>query len=166
MSATMTARSRNLLQTSKLITNKEYEDKYKNTPDSKITNILRALSRSDALITYVVVDKTDHNSIFYGVYGNELYRSVLHSLLTNVSSTCAFQGMSILIDWTSSISESDFEDLCYSILGKRVRKCSKHNSQSNKCIQIADYVAGSIWHMYERNEFNHYLLIKERIRRP
>lgn len=166
MAAMMSNRSRNLLKTSKLITNTEYEEKYKNTPEDKIIKILESVSESGVVITYIAVDKYDFNSVYYGAYGNELYTAVFTDLLKSLSNTSPAYEINILLDRTSSISEKEMKDVCDSLTDIRVKKCTKYNSSSNKCIQIADYVAGAIWHMYERNERTPFLLIERSIRRP
>jgi len=166
MSAIMTIRSRYLLQTSKLIKNREHEEKYKNTSNDKKATILNTIPNSNVRITYVMADKSNPDSEFYGIYGNELYKDVLNALLCNILMTCPANRVNILIDRSSSISEKDFEHMCHSIMGSRVNNCSKFNSSSNKCIQIADYVAGAIWHMYERNETDNYSIISKSIRCP
>ena len=162
----MSNRSRNLLKTSKLITNTKYEEKYKNTPENKIIEILKSVSESNVVITYIVVDKYDFNSAYYGLHGNDLYITVLKNLLKSVSCTSPIYEINILLDRSSSISEKSMNDVCDSMTGIKIKKCTKYNSSSNKCIQIADYVAGTIWHMYERNERSPFLIIEKNIRRP
>ena len=166
MAAIMSNRSRNLLKTSKLITNTKYEEKYKNTSENKISEILKSVSESNVVISYVVVDKYDFNSSYYGLCGNELYTTVLKDLLKSVSRTSPTYEVNILLDRSSSISEKNMNDMCDSLTEVKVKKCTKYNSSSNKCIQIADYVAGAIWHMYERNERKPFLIIEKNIRRP
>lgn len=166
MAAMMSNRSRNLLKTSKLITNTKYEEKYKNTPENKIIEILKSVSESNVVITYIVVDKYDFNSAYYGLLGNDLYITVLKNLLKSVSCTSPTYEINILLDRSSSISEKSMNDVCDSMTGIKIKKCTKYNSSSNKCIQIADYVAGAIWHMYERNERSPFLIIEKNIRRP
>ena len=128
--------------------------------------MLTSLSDSNAVITYVVVDKYDFNSDYYNTYGNKLYLKVLRQLLNSISLTSPATEMNIVLDRTSSISKAKLENMCYSINEIKVKKCTKFNSSSNKCLQIADYVAGAIWHMYERNEREHFSIIERNIHRP
>lgn len=166
ISAVMSERSRNLLRTSKMIDNRFFESKYRNTSKEDISELLHSLVNSGSVITYVVVDKHDFNSPYYDVYGNNLFRMATCDLFDKIEMTSPTRDVKVYVDRTSVISQKELETFCKRLHEINILSQSKVNSSSNKCIQIADFVAGAIWHRYERNELEHYSIIKGSIRRP
>jgi len=149
-----------------MIDNSSYEGKYRNTTTEEISKLLMTLAESDPTITYVVADKYDYESRYYDIYGNALYRKTIEDLFDLIDSLSPANEVKVMVDSTFSISQTDLEKICKKLKKINVVQQTKINSSSNKCIQIADYVAGTIWHKYERNECEHYKIIEKSIRRP
>ena len=60
----------------------------------------------------------------------------------------------VMLDNCSFISASDFNKPVKTIATKNncnIMNCEKKPSQQSKCIQIIDYIVGSIWRLYERS---------------
>lgn len=166
IAATIVIRSKNLKNVAKLITNTKGEMKYSNTDKETQFAIMSALSTSNVTIMYIVADKHDFMSKYYEQYGKQLYELVLSDLISIIARKSGVKDVNIMLDRTSIISDLKIKELLSNYTSLNVINSSKYNSSSNKCIQIADFVAGAIWHMYERNEKINFLCIKKRIHRP
>ena len=166
ISAIITNRSRSLLLTSKLINNNCFEMKYTNSDDKTRKLILKSISESKITVTYIVVDKYDFNSKYYNKYGKELYKAVLFDLVSSISKVSPISSANLMLDRNSAISKDELKNMIDIAMDINITKCEKYNSSSSKCIQIADFIAGAIWHMYERNERANFSIIEKSIRRP
>lgn len=147
MAAVMVPRSRNLLAASKLIPNDVREFKFYRGSSDDIRRILSAVSDSTARVVYVTVDKHDYSGSFYGMFGKALYKGVLAELMKSVLAEIAGHDTNIMVDESSFITVTELKTMAEKLstgAGCNVKRCEKAKSHHNKCIQIADLVAGSI----------------------
>jgi len=169
MVAVVTGRSRHLLGASKKIPNLNFETKFSNSFYEDKISVLEEISRSDAEITYVVVDKKNYSSLFSNCYGNDLYKNVLKQLFKETMSVISQRDVNIIIDESRSIKMADLKELANVVAANEkinVKKCQKGSSEANKCIQVADFVAGSIWTKYEKKDDEFFKIIEENIHCP
>lgn len=134
--------------------------KYYNSKDEDSIDILSSISKTNSHVMYVAVDKYDYKSKFYKMSGNNLYQSILKQLIVNISDHYRKNDAKIMIDETSQVRpESLFKisDEC----SMNVLSFKKYVSSTNKCIQIADFVAGAIFSKYEHNNDEHYRIIEK-----
>ena len=154
MAAMVSIRSRNLISVSKTIPKHTNDPKFYNSSDSEILTVLDSISQSKVELFYVTVDKHNYSGKYYGLYGNALYVAVLKELLDDVLIRLSKRDVRVMLDDCSFISASDFNKLVKTIATKNncnIMNCEKKPSQQSKCIQIIDYIVGSIWRLYERS---------------
>ena len=128
------------------------------------TNILTELKDADVQIVYVAVDK--HNSKEPFNKGNDLYRNTLKALLEETLKVVPCNDLNVTVDESRSIKIEDLRKMTDHIAnktGKNIKKCLKASSESNKCVQIVDFVAGSIWTKYEKRNDYFYKIFEEKI---
>ena len=168
MAAIVTMRQRNLLPVVKLIPTYREVSKFYNSTDSEITTILEGFAKSNATVSYVLVDKHDYKSEYYGLNGNDLYLKVLQRLL-NLAFESISGDVNVYLDRSTFIPLQTFRKITGEISlqkGCNLKKCDKVTSHQNRCVQIADYVAGAINYNFRNNDSTFMDLIKERIRCP
>ena len=169
MSAVIVMRPRHLLNVSKLIPKYKSESKFYNSTDDEICQILKEFNHSSARVVYVVVDKYDHTSSWYGHYGNELYEMVFDKLMGLAFEEVEGSDSNVFLDRSTFLKLQQFRDIVNENASKHnchVKKCEKVTSQQSKCIQIADYIAGTIYRYSENGDERFIGLIKEKIRCP
>lgn len=166
MAATVVMRQRYLLSVSKKIPKHRDESKFYNSTEEEIMEILRELAMSNVGIIYVVVDKYDYTGKFYGMHGNSLYEAVLRELLVDTFTFVNSGDVNVFLDRSSFLTLNSFRAIAGEIalsVGCNLKKCDKVTSHQNKCVQIADYVAGAISRNYEDNDPHYLDVIKEKI---
>jgi len=166
ISAVISNRSRNLLQTSKLIKNSKGESKFYNCNIDVRKSILEELASTDSIIVSVVVDKYDFTSKYYGYYKNELYEMCFKDLIDKISHASPVRDLKIYMDETSAISNQKVSDIIRNVSKVNILSCKKYNSFGNKCVQIADFVAGAIREYYADGTDELFTVIKKCIRCP
>lgn len=166
MAATAVIRQRHLLSVSKKIPRQREESKFYNSTEEEIMEVLRELSMSNVRIVYVVVDKYDYTGRFYGLHGNSLYEAVLRELLAEAFATVKGGDANVFLDRSSFVTLSSFRTIAGEIaasVGCNLKKCDKVTSHQNRCVQIADYVAGAINRNYEDGDPHYMDVIREKI---
>lgn len=166
MAATMVMRQRHLLSVSKKIPKQREESKFYNSTEEEIMAVLNELSLSDAHIVYVVVDKHDYTGRFYKLRGNSLYEAVLREVLMEAFATINGGDVNIFLDRSSFLTLNSFRTIAREITTSascNLKKCDKVTSHQNKCVQIADYVAGAINRNYEDNDPHYMEIIRDKI---
>ena len=155
MAAIIVRRANNLKQVSKVIPRSNKESKYYNSSENTVGRILAAFAESEVRIVNVVVDKHDHKQPLYGKCGNDLYQAVLSELLDAVSALLTGSELHILLDMSSFIQKKDLVLLANDIV--KSNGCFLHNndkviSEQSNCIQIADFIAGTIFRCFEKDK--------------
>lgn len=166
MDATVVMRRRNLLTVSKTVPRHRDESKFYNSTDEEIVAVLSELSRSNVRIVYVSVDKYDHTGPYYGFHGNRLYEDVLRDLLQDVFDMIGQGDVVVFIDRSSFIDLKSLRSIAEEISTSRgcnLKRCDKVTSHQNRCVQIADYVAGAINRYYENDDGHYLTTIKEKV---
>lgn len=142
------------------------ESKFYNSTNDEIINILEALSSTDTSIAIMIVDKHDYNSHYYGKYGNELYHMTLNELLKKSFEFIGPHDVCFLIDRSTFISLDDLRHTAYQLslsYGCNLLRCEKVTSHQNKCIQLADYVAGSFFVNLEYGDDSFSTIIERKV---
>lgn len=166
MAATAVMRQRYLLSVSKKIPRQREESKFYNSTGVEIMEVLNELSTSNVRIVYAVVDKYDPAGRFYGLHGNSLYEAVLRELLEEAFSMVKGGDVNVFLDRSSFVTLRSFRIISGEIaasVGCNLKKCDKVISHQNRCVQIADYVAGAINRNYEENDPHYMDVIREKI---
>ncbi|MDR2846482.1 MAG: DUF3800 domain-containing protein [Candidatus Methanoplasma sp.] len=166
MIATIVMRPRHLSKVSKLIPKTQNESKFHNSPDDMILSIISEFSNADVRVVYVAIDKHNQKSLFYGCYGNDLYKKVLNQVLKDSMSILSGTDINVFLDRSSFVKLDEFRAMSaeIAIANKcNLKRCEKVTSHHNKCIQIADYIAGSVRLYYESDDDKFITIMKEKI---
>ena len=146
IAAIIMLRPRNLKKAADLIPKKGYEVKWHNS-DSKTKNeIINALSDLSFKIVYCTVNKNnpdDHRP----VYGNELYERTLKEVIADSFKVLPCRDVNVVIDGCSFIDTEKIREIVLEeaeIQDVNPKKVYKAVSHQNKCIQLADFVAGAV----------------------
>ena len=121
---------------------------------------------TDTDIVFITVDKYDFTSPYYGMRGNKLYHSVLHDLLDLSLASVSGHDTTVFLDRSRFVSLDELQSMAkeLSMLHNcALKKCEKHTSHQNKCIQVADYVVGAINRYYENGDERFTSLLSEKI---
>lgn len=112
--------------------------------------------------------KVENQTVQLELNGNELYLKVLQRLL-NLAFESISGDVNVYLDRSTFIPLQTFRKITGEISlqkGCNLKKCDKVTSHQNRCVQIADYVAGAINYNFRNNDSTFMDLIKERIRCP
>ena len=163
MAAIVTSRPRHLLRAYKATpAYSGPEIKFYDAAINERLNVLTEIANANVKIIYVCVDKEKSNNRFQ--HNNELYRWALKETMTNAINISENKDLNIIVDESSFIKNDCLKKMAKDaseVLGKNIKKCSK--TTSDKCVRIADYVAGSIWAKYERKNEKYFEIINEKI---
>ena len=166
MTATIARRANHLKSVYRKIPKTGIESKFYNTERTIISGILDEFVSSDAKVAYVSVDKHDYKGRFYGKSGNALYVAVLSDLLESVSEALGPTELEIVIDKSSFISLSDLRALATRSLsehGCTLRKIDKKDSEQSPCVQVADFIAGTVFRHYEHGDEEMFSKIRQKV---
>ena len=100
------------------------------------------------------------------MHGNGLYEAVLRGLLAEALVAVKGGDANVFLDRSSLVTLSSFRTIAGEIaasVGCNLKKCDKVTSHQNRCVQIADYVAGAINRNYEDGDPHYMDVIREKI---
>lgn len=166
MAAVITRRVRSLSAVFKAIPVAREESKFYNSTESEIMKILEEFSETDSWVCSIVVDKYDYQGPYYGLSGNRLYYSVLKDLLDISFSSIGPHDTTLFLDRNTFVTLEELRISAYTCAIKykaNLKKCEKATSQQNKCIQIADYIAGTINSHFQNDDCRFFHLIERKI---
>ena len=166
MAAIVTRRVRSLSPVFKAIPRVREESKFYNSTESEIHSVLESFSKTDSCIFAVVVDKHDFKSKYYGLAGNRLYLAVLRDLMDAAFQYIGSHDANLFLDRNTFVSLDQLRSSAkeYAIKNhSNLKKCEKATSHQNKCIQIADYVVGTINSHFQNDDDRFYHLIEKKI---
>ena len=164
IAAIVSGRSRHLLSTYKKIPIKEYESKFSNSSDEEREGVLNEITTTDTQIVCVCVDKNDYREPYRS--GNILYQKALETLMKYAMNISPSKDVNIMVDKSRFIKIEDMKETARIIaedIGKNVKRCEKVSSDSEKCVQIVDYVAGAIWWEHEKKDPRFANIIRKKI---
>ena len=150
MAAIIVFRSRDLKRAAILLPNSS-ERKWHNTTPEKRNELLETMSGLKFKVVYTVVEKNkpdNHNC----VYGNELYKIVLRSVLSDAMKVVSSKDVNVYLDRSGFITNEQFKIIVTeeaTINGVHPMKVKTLSSDQNKCIQLADFIAGASRSKYE-----------------
>ncbi|MDR3283293.1 MAG: hypothetical protein LBS92_06805 [Candidatus Methanoplasma sp.] len=130
-------------------------------PEERV-RVLAEVAGADATIVYVCIDKKDPNGPF--ARGNELYRMVLEGLMRDTMKASPCMDLRIVVDKSWFIDKNRLTEMAENLskeLNRNVKSCNKVSS--DRCVRIADYVVGSIWARYERENDEYFDMARGRI---
>ena len=163
MAAIITNRTKYLSKAYKTIpTTDDKELKFYLFHEDERRKILSEIAIADVNIVYVCVDKQDSNEPYRS--GNDLYYHALRELMRCAMENFKFRDINIFVDENGFIKTNELKELSTHLsndLNKNVKKCEK--ASFNKCVKIADCVAGSLWANYERENKDYYNMIKAKV---
>ena len=150
----------------KKIPRQREESKFYNSTQGEIMEILNEISMSNVRTVYIVVDKYDYTGRFYELHGNSQYEAVLRELLAEAFAEVKGGDANVFLDCSSFVILSSFRAIAREIAasaGCNLKKCDKVTSHQNRCVQIADYVAGAINRNYEDGDPHYMDVIREKV---
>jgi len=165
VAALVTERSRNLLKAYKAIPKGNAEVKFYYSTHKEKEKVLTEVSRVKASIVYTCVDKEKQIDT-YGS-GKVLYQRALEEVIRNALEISVSKDVNVLVDRSRYIKNDELKEMVKELsqdIGKNVIKCEKVSF--NKCVSVADFVAGSIWTKYESGNDEFFKILTEMIRRP
>ncbi|AMK14557.1 hypothetical protein AUP07_1524 [methanogenic archaeon mixed culture ISO4-G1] len=145
---------------------KNFESKFHNSSDEEISAVLKALASSDVKIATVSVDKYDYNGSCFGVSGNELYRRMTDSLIQGVASMVPNSDVDLMLDRCRFITDKELRSISekrFAEAGSNLKKCGMRLSEQAPCIQLADYVAGSVYCSLTHDDDRYLQIIRKKI---
>ena len=166
IAATVVRRANKLRPAYAMVPKHGMEPKFYNSKPQVIRDILQAVSQCDVRIVHVTVDKYDYTGRFYGIYGNELYRRALDALLFEVTSLLKGSDVDISLDRNRFISKEELTAIAErncELNACNLTRCEKRSSDQSPCIQIADYVSGTIYRSIRDGDDTLLRIIEDRI---
>ena len=164
MVAIVLFRSRDLKKAAASIPNDNIEHKWNNSTPERRFDVLKSMTDQKFKIVYVVVDK-NHPNDHHPVYGNELYVSVLERVISDAMDCLPCKDTNVYLDRCSFLTSEDFRNIVYRKASEReINPLKVHmiSSSDNKCIQLADFIAGACRSYYEYGD-DSFNVIKEKV---
>ncbi|WII07794.1 DUF3800 domain-containing protein [Methanomassiliicoccales archaeon LGM-RCC1] len=113
-------------------------------------------------IVYVCIDKDSDG--YMDVRGKRLYKEAVRLLMPLVNDALETRDVIFHFDQNLGVSIGDLSEIAKQGLeGRNIKAVKKVQSHDNKCVQLADFVAGSIRSKYESNEDSYYELIAKKV---
>lgn len=146
MAAIIMLRPRNLKKAADAIPQKGYEVKWNNSDAQTRRDIIGVMSDLSFRIVYCTVDKNnpeDHKP----VYRNELYERTFREVISESFRVLPCRDVNVFLDSCSFIDTERIREIVSEeaeIRDVNPKKVYKVVSQQNKCIQLADFVAGAL----------------------
>jgi len=163
MTAVISKRPRHLSKAYKAIpVGNGPEIKFYDSTHKERLNVLTEIAAADVQIVCVCIHKTKRDEPHRT--GNELYRHTLEEVIRCAMEASSVRDIDILVDENGFIKSVELKEIGRSLsksLGKNLKRCDKVSS--NKCVRIADFIAGSIWAKYERENSEYFDIIKGKI---
>ncbi|MDO5852925.1 MAG: DUF3800 domain-containing protein [Thermoplasmata archaeon] len=152
MAALVMVRPRHMASVAKMIPNDGKEHKWSNTSAQEREKLFHEMTHCSFRAVYTVVNKADH-SVSHRVFGNELYEVVLRRVIADAMEVYAqYKDVKVVVDRSTFITNGRLREIAMQEATKRglnLVKCDKQTSNQSKCVQIADYIAGSARSKYE-----------------
>ena len=153
IAAIIVFRSRDLKKAASLLPSNS-ERKWHNTIPEKRKELFSVMSDLKFSVVYAVVEKNrpqDHEF----VYGNPLYKKMLRIVLSDAMRNVSCRDVDVFLDRNSFITNEEFRNLVFegaSESGVNPLRVKTLSSDQNKCIQLADFVAGASRAKYEHDD--------------
>ena len=115
-------------------------------------------------VVYCVVDKKN-SSNQSRIYGNPLYKTTMRKVISDAMSVLPCKDVDVFLDRNSFITNAEFKDIVSEeakIKGINPLRVKMISSDQNKCIQLADFIAGASRSKYEYGDET-IELIKEKV---
>ena len=133
---------------------KETERKWHNTLSQNRREILTSMADLRFNAVYSIVDK-NHPSDHHPVYGNELYERTLRQVISDAMDVLICKDSNVFLDSSHFIPVEKLRKIVREEAvkhGVNVKRIDKVQSSQNKCVQLADYVAGASRSLYEHGD--------------
>ena len=163
MAAMVMLRPHDLKKASKLLP-KEDERKWHNTLPVFRKQLLETMSELKFDVVYTTVDKNYPNN-HHPIYGNKLYEKVLRQVIADALEILPCKDTHIYVDNCRFISLSRLREIVEELSSKNginVKNIDKVRSEQNKCIQLTDFITGSVRAFYESDD-NSLEIIRKKI---
>ncbi len=139
------------------------EVKFSNSYPHERMRILKSLSDSPISIVYVVIDKNE-SRVYKNVRNCDLYKAAVKEILPLIEKASMTKDVSINFDENRCIDmRSLLELVTEGVSNLNVKSVRKVNSSSDKAVQLADFISGSIREKYEHGNDGYMALVEGRI---
>ncbi|MBE6521193.1 MAG: DUF3800 domain-containing protein [Thermoplasmata archaeon] len=139
------------------------EVKFSNSYPHERMKILKSLSDSPISIVYVVIDKNE-SRVYKNVRNCDLYKAAVKEILPLIEKASMTKDVSINFDENRCIDmRSLLELVTEGVSNLNVKSVRKVNSSSDKAVQLADFISGSIREKYEHGNDGYTTLVEGRI---
>lgn len=141
----------------------EVEVKFSNSYPDERAEVLKSLSESPISVVYVVIDKKKSN-LYRNMHNCDLYKAAVNELLLLVGKALETNDVVLNFDENLCISMKDLTEVVNERLQNRnIKSVKKVRSSSDKAVQLADFIAGSVRDRYENDNDEYISIIKEKI---
>ena len=133
---------------------KDAERKWHNMLPQNRRTILSSMADLRFNAVYSVVDKNNPPN-HRPVYGNELYWKILKQVISDAMDVLPCKDFNVFLDSSHFISADKLREIVREEAtkhGVNVKRIDKIQSGQNKCIQLADFVAGASRSLYEHED--------------
>ncbi|MBE6521606.1 MAG: DUF3800 domain-containing protein [Thermoplasmata archaeon] len=140
-----------------------FEVKFSHSYTDEKMEILNALSSSSVSIVFIVIDKKK-SKLYSDVRNCDLYRASIREILPLIDKTVLTKDVNLNFDENLCISMKKLTEMVKDNLSNHnVKSVRKVNSSSDKAVQLADFVSGSIREKYEHGNDEFLAIIKDKI---
>ena len=173
MSALIVKRSSDLIRAFKVIdgmsrkrrnkTSAVTEVKFSNSYPDERMQVLKTLSASSISIVYVAIDKKK-SRLYRDMRNCDLYRAAVIEIMPLIGKTLTTSDVVLNFDENRCIRMGDLAGLVIGgIPDRNVKSVKKVDSKSDKAVQLADFISGSIREKYEHDDDRYLIAIEEKI---
>lgn len=151
IAAIVMLRPRDLKKAANTIPKNNYEVKWANASPSTKTDVIGSLEDLRFKIVYTVVNKNNPDD-HHPVYGNLLYEKTLKQVIEDAISVLPCKDFNLFLDSNYFITIDRLREIVKEESAEQnvnPKKIDKIQSQQNRCIQLADFVAGAVRTYYE-----------------
>ncbi len=162
IAAIVMLRPRDLKKAADLLPN-DTERKWHNTLPQNRREVLSSMVDLRFNVVYSVVDK-NNPSDHHPVYGNELYEKILRQVISDAMDILPCRDSNVFLDSSYFISAEQLRKIVREEAVKHkvnVKRIDKIQSAQNKCVQLADYVAGASRALYEHEDSSINIIAKK-----
>lgn len=151
IAAIVMLRPRDLKKAADAIPRGGRESKWRNTVPQVRDEIIETMSELRLKIVYTVTDK-NHPDDNRPIYGNQLYEAVLRQVVSDAISVLPCRDFNLYLDSGFFVSIGKLRSIVAeesSRFSVNPIKIAKVQSEQNRCIQLVDFVVGSVRSKYE-----------------
>lgn len=151
MAAIVMLRPRDLKKAADTIPRDRIEHKWNNSLPERRRELLTVMSSLKFSAVYTSIDKNNPVDN-HPIYGNDLYERTLREVISDAMDSLQCRDVNVLLDGSGFVTLQRFREIVFEEAkrhGKNPKTVHKISSEQNRCIQLADFIAGASRAYYE-----------------